>query len=211
MAKTKKYYVIWQGHETGIFSDWATCQKHIKNYPGAKYKSFPTKQQAEEAWHSNFYDYIGKKTAAKKTPPPLDKIPEIIAESWSVDAACSGNPGLMEYRGVDTRTGTEIFKQGPYKNGTNNIGEFLAIVHALALLKRKGDSTTPIYTDSKTAMAWIRNKKAKTLLKKSPANALLFDLIQRAEDWLKSNDFANPIIKWKTESWGEIPADFGRK
>ena len=127
-----------------------------------------------------------------------------------MDAACSGNPGLLEYRCVHTTSGKELFHQGPFENGTNNIGEFLAIVHALALLKKKG-ITSPIYTDSEIALQWIKDKKCKTKLKKDDRNAPLFDLIDRAEMWLNENSFENPLLKWDTENWGQIPADFGRK
>jgi ribonuclease HI len=211
MAKKKKYYVVWQGHDTGIFDSWSECQQKIKNYPGAKYKSFASKEEAEAAFHGNFRDHIGataKKTATRARP---ETHPEVDWDSWSVDAACSGNPGIMEYRGVETRSGGELFRIGPFKNGTNNIGEFLAIVHALALLQRMEATKKPIYTDSRTALAWIRNKKAKTQLKRTATNEKLFELIARAEKWLKENTFANPLIKWNTEEWGEIPADFGRK
>jgi ribonuclease HI len=116
----------------------------------------------------------------------------------------------MEYRGVYTKTGEEVFRQGPFKEGTNNIGEFLALVHGLALLKQK-NSPLPVYTDSKTALAWIKTKKAKTKLEKNELNAALFDLISRAEKWLVENEYTTQILKWETTAWGEIPADFGRK
>jgi len=131
-------------------------------------------------------------------------------ESISVDAACSGNPGMLEYRGVYTKTGKEIFHQGPFRNGTNNIGEFLAIVHALALLKQK-NSQLPLYSDSRTALKWVQQKKAKTKLEKNEENEYLFELIARAENWLQNNEYSTPLLKWETEAWGEIPADFGRK
>ena len=99
---------------------------------------------------------------------------------------------------------------GPFPNGTNNIGEFLALVHGLAFLKDK-KSDLPVYTDSKIAMSWIRQKKCKTKLNKNSKNEKLFELIKRAEVWLTKNNFNNPILKWETKSWGEIPADFGRK
>ena len=56
---------------------------------------------------------------------------EVIANAWAVDAACSGNPGPMEYQCIDLQTGAQVFHYGPI-HGTNNIGEFLAIVHARA-------------------------------------------------------------------------------
>lgn len=133
-----------------------------------------------------------------------------INESVAVDAACSGNPGPMEYRGIYLRTGKEIFHFGPV-HGTNNIGEFLAIVHALALLKQKGLDTMPVYSDSVNAQIWVRKKKCKTTLVRNEQTEYLHQLIARAETWLKNNTYKNPILKWPTEEWGEIPADFGRK
>ena len=135
---------------------------------------------------------------------------EPIANSLSVDAACSGNPGVLEYRGVYTSTGREIFKQGPFPEGTVNIGEFLALVHGLAYLKQK-NKNIPVYSDSKTAISWVKNKKVKTKLELNKKNKKLFDLIDRALNWLQSNNFENQILKWETKYWGEIPADFGRK
>ncbi|MDG1320835.1 MAG: reverse transcriptase-like protein, partial [Polaribacter sp.] len=132
-------------------------------------------------------------------------------ESISVDAACSGNPGKMEYRGVLTHNKKQLFLKGPYPNGTNNIGEFLALVHGIALLKSKNKESIPIYSDSRTAMSWVKQKKCKTNLHFDASNEDLLVLIKRAENWLKENTFKNPILKWETKAWGEIPADFGRK
>jgi len=212
MAKKKKYYVVWEGNEQGIFDNWTDCQLQIKGYPGARYKSFGTLEEAEAAFGGNASDFIrkgGKKSKRVKILRPDH--PDIIWDSIAVDAACSGNPGIMEYRGVDTKTEYEFFRQGPFQRGTNNIGEFLALVHALAYLKKEGKETLVVYTDSRTAMSWVRNKKVKTTLKKTGQNAILFELMERGITWLKSNSYRNPIFKWNTKDWGEIPADFGRK
>ena len=166
------------------------------------------REEAEDAFHSG---YSAVPRSVKKTGAKHRDLSGVDMNSLSVDAACSGNPGKLEYRGVFTSDAAEIFRQGPFQDGTNNIGEFLAIVHALALLKKKGDGERCIYTDSRTAMSWVRKKKANTQLKRTRRNATVFELIQRAEDWLKSNSYTNPILKWDTENWGEIPADFGRK
>ena len=133
-----------------------------------------------------------------------------ILDSIAVDAACSGNPGLMEYRGVYTATKQELFRIGPYEQGTNNIGEFLALVHGLAFLKQK-NSPLPIYSDSRNAIMWVQKKKCKTLLEREPRNEVIFNLIERAEKWLHENEYSTTILKWETSEWGEIPADFGRK
>lgn len=138
-------------------------------------------------------------------PLPL----EVTSNAIAVDAACSGNPGPMEYQGIDLRTGQRIFHYGPV-HGTNNIGEFLAIVHALALLDQKGLQMT-VYSDSKTALTWVRNRQVKTTLARTPQTEPLFQLLERAERWLKTHTWKCPLLKWETEKWGEVPADFGRK
>ena len=134
-----------------------------------------------------------------------------IWDSISVDAACSGNPGVMEYQGVDTKTGkANIFTKKFPKKALIILVSFLAIVHALAMLKQKG-ANTPIYTDSKIAMGWVKAKSCRSKLARNKQTAQLFKIIERAEQWLKSNTYPNDILKWETKKWGEIPADFGRK
>ena len=211
MAKKKKFYVVWQGHETGVFDSWNICKKAIHNYPQAQYKSFESQAAAEDAYAGNYFDFVGKKAQAPKlSQAELEKIGEPNLYSIAVDAASSGNPGKMEYRGVDTQTHKQLFHQGPFEQGTNNIGEFLALVHGLAFLKQH-KSDRILYTDSKIAMSWVRQKKCKTKLVKNTKNAHLFELVKRAEVWLHNNTYNTKIVKWETKAWGEIPADFGRK
>ncbi len=211
MAKKNKFYVVWKGKRPGIYENWGDCRAAISGSKGAQYMSFLTFEQAKKAYNSNYEAYKGK----KKNNPHLSleqrlKIGEPNFHSISVDAASSGNPGLMEYQGVDTKTKKPLFKQGPFKEGTNNIGEFLAIVHGLAYLKQHKTDRI-IYTDSRTAMSWVRKKSCNTKLKETAKNKELFDLIRRAIVWLKANSYHTPIVKWETKAWGEIPADFGRK
>ena len=210
MAKGKKFYVVWNGLTPGIYHSWDDCQAQIKGVKGAVYKSFDSKEEAERAYASPAYDYMKKK---KKTDTPtftLDTLPPVVERyALAVDAACSGNPGPMEYRGVYLGDGKEIFHFGPV-HGTNNIGEFLAIVHALAMLDKQGLKMT-IYSDSRTAISWVRKKCCKTQLERTEETEQLFQLIERAEAWLKAHRVTIPIIKWETEQWGEVPADFGRK
>jgi ribonuclease HI len=210
MSKSK-FFVVWEGKDPGIYHSWEECKRQIHGFGGAIYKGFATEAEAREAIVSPCWDYIGKNARTKKlATEEITKAGKPDLESLSVDAACSGNPGLMEYRGVYSRTGEEVFHQGPFKNGTNNIGEFLALVHGLAFMKQK-NSPLPIYTDSKTALAWVKAKKARTHLEKNETNAILFELVTRAETWLQNNEYSTRIFKWETEVWGEIPADFGRK
>lgn len=209
MAK-QKYYVVWEGVSPGIYASWTDCQLQTKGYEGAKYKSFDTKEEAERAFSMSPYAYMGKNAKKSISAPHSDKLPDaVIDNSLAVDAACSGNPGPMEYRGVHVASRQEIFHFGPVK-GTNNIGEFLALVHGLALLKQKGFDM-PIYSDSVNAISWVKQKKCKTKLPRTAETEELFLLIERAEKWLRENKYSTRILKWETKIWGEIPADFGRK
>ena len=211
MAK-QKYYVVWEGVSPGIYQSWTDCQLQVKGYEGAKYKSFDTREEAEQAFASSPYQYIRKHTSsAPQTAQPASDVlpPCVIDNSLAVDAACSGNPGPMEYRGVHVASQQQVFHYGPVK-GTNNIGEFLAIVHGLALLKQKG-LDMPIYSDSVNAINWVRQKKCKTKLPRTAETEGLFQMIERAEKWLHDNTYTTRILKWETKKWGEIPADFGRK
>ena len=209
----RKFYVVCAGHISGIYDSWEECKAQVEGFPGARYKSFNTQEEATEAYRNDPDDYIILQKIASHRPQVVnyEAFPEIVLDSIAVDAACSKNPGPAEYRGVNVRTGETIFHVGPLEDGTNNIGEFLAIVHALALLKKSGNTTTPIYSDSRTAQAWVRNRQSKTTLQPTPRNGRILDMLRRANAWLATNTPANRIIKWETERWGEIPADFGRK
>ena len=211
MSKKKtKFYTVWNGVEPGVYNNWTDCQLQIKGFEGARFKSFPSKAEAEEAYQNSPWDYIGP-NASKSKEAKIFENPELaVVDSICVDAACNGSGGDVEYQGVHTTTRQVLFKMGPFKDGTNNIGEFLALVHGLALLKQQGKNI-PIYSDSRTAMAWVRKKKHNSKHPRSAKNQELYNLVDRAEKWLRSNNYTNEIIKWPTKEWGEIPADFGRK
>lgn len=223
----QKYYVVWRGNEPGVYNTWNECLAQVKGFPAAAYKAFPTAGEAQSAYAAGPDAYITppseraprkKRAGAAHEPqnPPsyrndtvLPLPPEVEADAISVDAACSGNPGKMEYRGVYLKTGQQLFHFGPVY-GTNNIGEFLAIVHALALLGQKGLKKT-VYSDSRNALLWVRAKKCRTKLERTPRTEELFRLIERAEAWLAAHRVTAPLRKWETDRWGECPADFGRK
>ena len=207
MSQKPKYYVVWKGRKTGVFSSWEACAAQVQGFAGARYKSFASRLAAEQAFQGKYTAHVGKPVSSGQwlfAPNPP------VAESWCVDAACSGSPGPLEYRGVDLQTGKEIFHQGPYQHGTNNVGEFLAIVQALMLLKKRRSAIT-LYSDSAVAIGWVRKKCCNTELTPDEKNAALFDLITQAENWLSEQTYSNPIKKWDTQAWGEIPADFNRK
>ena len=204
----RKYYVVWKGNTPGVYDNWEECKKAVEGFQGALYKGFADKASAEAAFAEGFTGF--DKTASNKSPltSNLSPLTSPLSPAIAVDAACSGNPGKMEYQGVWVDFGSApptvvtLFKSPVFENGTKTIGEFLAIVHALALCWQQG----------------VREKHCKTKLEPNDKNDYLFELIDRAEKWLcdndnwmKENSLVVPVLKWKTEIWGEIPADYGRK
>lgn len=266
MAKKPKFYVVWEGHKPGIYTSWAECQRQIRGYANAKFRSFKTRNEAEQAFahpatvkpakkkpmyyvvwrgvrpgiYTSWdearkqltgvakpqYKSFGSKDLARKaflegpdnymgrsfkgtrdlTEEEKKRIGEPNMMSISVDAACNGKTGEFEYQGVITDSGTQLFHAGPYQDGTNNVGEFLALVHALAYLKKER-SDIPIYSDSRISMGWVKKGRANSTAK----HPKTVQLIKRAEKWLAENEWKNPILKWETKAWGDIPADFNRK
>ena len=214
MAKNN-YYTVWVGRHTGVFGSWDECKQQVDGFQGAKYKGYPTKEAAESAFKNEpDFGTSGVETFPETSQKNWESLPEGTPKpdlnAIAVDAACSGNPGKMEYRGVYVATNTEIFKSPVFEGGTNNIGEFLAIVHCLAW-QQKNRTNLPIYSDSVNGQKWVSQGLCRTKLIQNEKNRYLFEVIARAEKWLHDNTFRVPIRKWRTEIWGEIPADFGRK
>lgn len=224
MAKKQKYYVVWQGKKPGIYTDWDECKEQVHGVVGAQYKSFDSMQEAEQAIRLPYKSVVSSNTspASKVSQASVLTIDENgmtaikpgtenapILDALAVDAACSGNPGIMEYQGIYIPTRTQVFHYRA-ERGTNNIGEFLAIVHGLSYLK-KHHLNQIIYSDSANAISWVRQKQCKSKLAEDASTAELWDYIHRAENWLRTNSYTTEIRKWDTDHWGEIPADFGRK
>ncbi len=218
---SRKFYVVWEGRSPGVYDSWDECQAQVDGYPGARYKSFGSNAEAVAAFRGRPSEQLGiirsivshggmKRPAGQYSPPV---IPGIRLDAIAVDGACAGNPGRMEYRGVRVGTGEVIFHIGGATPlyGTNNIAEYLAMIHVAALLKRENDTSTPIYTDSRTTLSWLRRGASRTTLAATPQTAPVLELLRRADAWLAANKILNPVLKWNTEEWGEIPADFGRK
>ncbi len=205
-----KFYVVWEGVQPGIYTTWEEASRMVSGYGGAKYKSFDTRAAAEEAYRGAYSNYAGKPNAPKPAASDLAAL-GVRLDGMAVDAACAGVPGPMEYRGVWLNGGEQVFHAGPFEDGTNNVGEFLAIVHAAGILKRDGRTGVPIYSDSRNAIGWVKQRECRTKLEATGRNRRIFELIDRAVAWLRNNEIENPILKWETEHWGENPADFGRK
>ena len=205
----KKFYVVWNGREPGVYDNWDDCHRQVESFAGANYKSFPDLESAGRAYSEGPEEYL--KPAPKAMTPIMTALyGSPVFPSIAVDGACNGKTRDAEYQGVDAETGALIFRKGPFPDGTNNIMEFLAIVHALAFCAQR-HLDIPVYSDSRTAMKWVRDKKAATKQLRTERNAVLFELVERAEKWLQTHAYPNRLLKWETEAWGEIPADFGRK
>ena len=206
--KEKKFYVVRKWKKIWIFDSRNECKDSVNWFSDAKYKWFFSKDEAEVALNEWWEKYYEVKDVVKKEKVNNENIP-FFAESIAVDAACSGNPWEMEYRWIDLQTWEEIFHE-KFKIWTNNIGEFLAIVHWLNYL---WDDNKVIYSDSRIAISRVNQWKCKTQVNSNGTSdfSKTFYAIERAENWLKENWIKHKILKRNTEDWWEIPADFGRK
>jgi len=210
-SSKNKYYVVWKGFKLGVFESWEDCKKQTDGFPGAQFKSFKSKSLAEHAFNSPASEFIGQDLfESELSEDQIKLIGQPILESIVVDAAWNTETKVVEYQGIDFLTRKKIFSQGPFKDGTINIVEFLAIVHALAYCKQR-NLNLPIYSDSRNAINWVKNKEIKTTLEKNEHNGKLFELLDKAIKWLNENVYSNSVLKWETKAWGENPADFGRK
>ncbi|MDQ0107135.1 ribonuclease HI [Chitinophaga terrae (ex Kim and Jung 2007)] len=201
----QKFYVVWKGRQTGIFNNWEECKAQIDGFPGAVYKSFPTLNLAREAFAAG--PSVNHENGNNSTTPTSS----FIRESIAVDAAWNTVTKDMEFQAIDNQTNEVIFRRGPYKNATGNIGEYLAIILALEYCRKNNLPQLPIYSDSLTAIKWVKDKEPNTSLPATEENKPILLLLQKATDMLKENEYPNPILKWETKEWGENPADFGRK
>ncbi len=201
MKQTKqKFYTVWHGWQTGVFDNWADCQAATFGYSNSSFQSFSTGEEAQEAFNNSYirdtpnlsYDYS-------------------VSEGIVVDGAFSSSTQKGEYRGVNLKTGNVIFESKIFRDGSNNIFEFLSVVHALAYCNIHNFSVLPIYTDSNTALRWVKNKQVNTSITKKNSNQRTFYAVEQALSWLNTTEYSNPVLKWQTKEWGENPADFGRK
>ena len=168
----KKFYVIWQGRETGIFTDWSTCKKHVDGFTGAKYKSFKTLSEAEAALQQNSQSHASP-SATKDTISTKKKIATHVVKTYTAkevamlpintkiftDGGCEPNPGKAG-------SGMAVYRHdvidelwyGLYNQfGTNNTAELNAFHQALIMAKKeisKGVSVA-IFCDSKYSIQCI--------------------------------------------------------
>lgn len=209
--KKKKYYTVWVGRRPGVYASWEECQEQTHGFENAVFKSFSTLEQALKALATNSKDYIGLHNfETELSESELAIIGDPIENSICVDGAWNTQTNEIEYQGVGFQNKERIFHVGPFSAGTNNIAEFLAIVHALTFCKKHALDCV-IYSDSRTAISWVKKKNAATKIEQTESTAYIRSVVSRAEEWLRVNEFVNKILKWETAAWGENPADFGRK
>lgn len=217
MAQRRKFYVVWEGRSPGIYDSWEEAKIQVDGFPQARYKAFDDQTTATRAFRGSpdeqkaILRAIASHRDSGLATFNIDDHPEVVRDSIAVDGACSRNPGPIEYRGVDVVTGAEIFHAGPFQGGTNNIAEYLGLIHALAFLHNTGNTHTVVYSDSRTAQSWVRRRGHASKITPTPGNAKILQLLARADAWIQSHPSHATILKWDTDHWGEIPADFNRK
>ena len=164
----QKYYVVWKGRETGIFTDWSTCKKHIDHFPGARYKSFKTLSDAEGAFKGGSSSTKAgssskaspvKKKAGIKTYTANDIAEMAIDTKIYTDGGCEPNPGEAG-SGVAVYRGDVIDElwYGLYNpKGTNNTAELNALHQAMMMAKDEMSQqrSVAIFCDSKYSIQCV--------------------------------------------------------
>lgn len=190
-----KYYAVKSGRVPGIYNSWEDCKEQTDKYKGAIFKSFSDPAEANEFMFGN-----------EKSDDSI----RYEIESINCDGSYSSSTGIMEFNVKDTKTG-ELLINKSYFSGTNNLAEFLAVVNAIEYLKQNNLRKKIIYTDSVTAMAWVRDKTVNTNFDTTLDFNLENDIKEALEYLQKEPSYNYTIKKWDTINWGEIPSDFGRK
>ena len=212
MSKRPKTYVVWEGREPGIYETWEECKAQTHGVK-ARFKSYEDldPKEARRLLEAGPPPTAPRTKTKTKTKTKGDWHGIVDPDAWAVDAATSGNPGPTEYKCVVVETGDVIFASKVYPLGTNNLGEFLAIVHAMAHMQKVG-YYPPLYSDSKIAIGWIQKKAYKTTLPRTAETEELFRTLDRAVDWIRTHDLSPYTLRlWDTPRFGENPADYGRK
>ena len=208
MAK-QKWYVVLKGRKPGVYTSWDKAKEQIFEFTGAVYKSFEDQKVAEEAWAKKRFQNSESSYSAPKSLTKGKKLAPPQGDYIVVDASSIGVPGPTEYQGFLMPEKRLLFSKH-IGLATNNLGEFLGIVHALAYLYQN-ESTLPVYSDSITALSWVAKRKVKSELERNAHTEAAWSLVDRALIWLNTHQFTNRIWKWETQHWGENPADYGRK
>lgn len=211
-GKKNKFYVVFRGLHPGVYATWDECRVNVSGFPRASFASFKNEAEARQAFAVGDLSKCKEEAERLKKELWMHSEPMVGGVCLVVDAACSGFPGPVEFRGVLLPSMAEAFKFGPYAGGSNNIGEFLAIVTGFRWLRERGMSI-PVFSDSRCAIGWVMSDDGKCNTGAEPPPILAKE-IESAERWLRgpwAAAYKKLLRKWDTESWGEIPADFGRK
>jgi len=157
-----KFYIVKNGRIPGIYTTWAECLRQVENFSGAVYKSYKTREEAQEAFSSNL---TIRKIAPKKRINSTLKIESQFVSRDGIrlriycDGACSGNPGragsgLAIYE--DEKKPVLIYGAADVM-GTNNTAELKALLRALELAVDSQHEKIAILSDSKYSIECLVN------------------------------------------------------
>jgi ribonuclease HI len=163
----QKFYVVWSGRKTGVFTDWASAQRAVEKYAGARFKSFPSRAEAEEAFAHGGDASVSLKTPSGRKPraSASERAAAHTAHQFDVsiycDGACEPNPGNAGSSVVVYRAGelAELWYGLYNPMGTNNTAELNALYHALRMAEAeiKAGSTVEVCSDSAYSINCVRS------------------------------------------------------
>ncbi|MCE9678967.1 ribonuclease H family protein [Shewanella sp. AS1] len=194
---SSKYYVVWAGRKTGIFTSWPETKALVDGFAGARYKSFKTEAEACAAFKgqpSGGQKPINKlKQAPKSAPATANKTNESAQPDSDLDiytdGGCEPNPGKAGSGLALYRSGqlSELWYGLFNPNGTNNSAELNALYQALIIAQGalEQGKIVHIHSDSQYALNcvtnWAYGWKAKNWTRKTGEIANL-EIIQQAHE-----------------------------
>ncbi|MFZ7128383.1 MAG: ribonuclease HI [Desulfobacterales bacterium] len=196
-SKQRKFYAVARGRKTGVFTDWPTTASLVQGYPGARFKSFPTREAAEAFVR-------GEKRARSTGKPvkPADVDGRIVVYT---DGGSRGNPGPGGYGAVIDLPDGRRELSGGFRLTTNNRMELLACIAALESLKEP--SRVALHSDSAyvvnaITLGWAKGWRARGWRRSDGQPALNPDLWARLLDLCEIHDVV--FIKVKGHAGVEL-------
>lgn len=230
----QKFYVVWAGRQTGVFTDWPTTHRQVDRFAGARYKSFPTRAEAERAFAAGATKPTFVRRPSTRQPAELPTEPSAFDVRIYCDGACDPNPGRAG-------SGLAVYRHGALAQlwfglhnpaGTNNTAELNALHRALMMAEAAlsagstvqilCDSTYAINCISKWAVGWEKKgwRKAGGEIKNLDiiqAAYAVYSRIQaqlhlshvRAHEGTEGNELADRMAMYAVQSGNEELTEYG--
>lgn len=155
MSPTMKYYAVRRGRTTGVFTSWEACRKQVFKFPGAVYKAFPTRGEADA--------FLADIDHPSDNPEPTFQLPSYSNIAIWVDGSCIPQDDGSLHIGwglLVKKDGKEIYRDmgndiPPEAHVHRNVaGEIFGILKALDWCQSNGIQEVSLHYDYQGLKSW---------------------------------------------------------